>query len=134
MSLVDKSAIYLKIFEASVQSLKDVSQQEALTPQQTDLYRTQLVALYALLSEELGLLESEKATAWLYLKKHDEDDRVREKPISGQETEMLYDASPNGKRRIIFKYQLKAMEKMISALSARQRRLEAEARNEGYGV
>lgn len=134
MTTVDKSAIYLKIYEASTQSLKDLSRLEVLTPQQTDLYRTQLVALYSLLSEELATLEAAKATAWLYIKHHDEQDQVRPDPLSMKETEMLYDCTAEGKRRIVLKYHLKAMEKCISALSARQRRLEVEARNEGYAA
>lgn len=125
-------SIYLKIYEASSRTLKDISEVELLSPQQTDLYRTKLTALYALLSEELAQLEKKKPLAWLQIKQ--DHLSTGEKPLSDKMADTMYDCTDEGQRRVELKFHLKASEKMISALSARMRRLETEARQEGYQV
>ena len=133
MNEKEKNAIYLKIYQASVKSLQDLAEVEVLTPQETDLHRTKLSALYALLAEELGQLEKKKPIEWLEIKMK-EDGVKREKPLSDKHADIVYDSTEKGQRRVELKFHMKAMEKMISALAARMRRMEQEARNEGFSL
>ena len=122
----DRERIYLQIVKHTKKSLEEIgTAAESLTPQQTDLYRTQLSALYGLLTDELARLEQEKALLWLEIKKNHEG-VARAKPLSDAATDAHYDATPNGQRRIELKFMLKAMEKMISALAGRMHRLNQE--------
>ena len=130
----EKNAIYLKVYQASVKSLQDLGEVEVLTPQQTDLYRTKLAALYALLSEEMGQLEKVKPIEWLQIKNYTAEDVLRDKPLSDKHTDTVYDATEKGQRRVELKFHLKALEKMISALASRMHRLHQEAKNEGLHI
>lgn len=98
---------------------------EILTPRQVEKYRLELTAAYGLFSDELALLESTMADEWLKIRELASTQKIR---ITGQYTDMLYDSSPNGKRRIILKAKLKAVEKLIGALRDRLRRLDDESR------
>ena len=122
----DREKIYLQVFATTTKSLEDINEGvEHLTPQKTDLYRTQLSALYGLLTDELARLEQEKAISWLEVKRYF-NNIERTKPLSDKATDAEYDVTPNGQRRIELKYRLKAMEKMISALAGRMHRINQE--------
>ena len=131
----ERETIYLKIFQATEATLKELnSDVEYLTPQQTDLYRNKLSALYALLSDELARLEQEKAQRWFNIKVFDDNGvpepiHKRDKPLSDKMTDTCYDITDNGQRRIELKFRLKAMEKVISALAGRLHRMNQEAKN-----
>lgn len=121
----DSEKIYLQVLRLTTKSLTELNEGvEFLTPQQTDLYRAQLAALYGLLSDELARLEQRKAQEWLKLK------TAGEKPLSDKMTDTTYDATPDGQRRLELKFKLKAMEKMISALAGRLRRFHEEIKNQ----
>lgn len=120
----------LNIFSSTTKTLNDLADGiEYLTPAQTDLYRTQLAALYGLLSEELAKIERYKPFEWMDIKLKDEDGNKRKKALPIKETDVRYDTTPNGQRRIEIKYRLKAIEKMISALASHLRRMSEEAKN-----
>lgn len=126
----DMPEIYLKTYQAVTKTLNELSDEiEHLTPAQTDLYRTQLAALYSLMSEELSEIEKKKAFYWLELKEKDDSGSPRKKPLSDKATDTLFDCSEIGQRRIELKYKTRSAEKMISALASHLRRMSEEARN-----
>jgi hypothetical protein len=88
------------------------------TPKQVDDYRLLLVAWYQKYSEELVEIEKAAAGEWLALRVDAKSDKA---------ADMAYDATEHGQKRIELKYVLKAIEKMISALKDRMRRLNNEA-------
>ena len=97
---------------------------ELLTPRQVEKYRLELTAAYGLFSDELALIESTLADDCLALMKI----LKQGGKSSWKEVEMNYDHTSNGKRRIILKAKLKAIEKLIGALRDRLRRLDDESR------
>ncbi len=88
-----------------------------LTPKLTDLYRCILVSWYARDSELMSGIEKRRGAAWQRLRKESKTDK---------ETEMKYDESEDGQNRIELRYEMKAVEKMISSLRDRLRRMEME--------
>lgn len=124
MNEIDREKIYLKIYSAATKSINEIAEGvDHLTPQQTDLYRSQLSALYGLLTDELARLEGTKAITWLEIKKTEDK---KGKVPSDKMADTIYDATDPGQRRLELKYRLKAMEKMISALAGRMHRLNQE--------
>jgi hypothetical protein len=128
--MIDREEIYVKIYQAATKTLKDLSEGiEHLTPQSTDSYRIQLSALYGMMSDEVASLEKKKAVMWIELKLKNEDGVDRPKPLSDKVTDIMYDSTKEGQRRIDLKYRLKSVEKMVSALAGHLRRLTEEAKN-----
>ena len=120
----------MRIYKACTKTLNELSTEgvEHLTPQATDNYRIQLAALYGLMIEELMEIEKSRGEAWAKLQL-EENGVKREKPLSIQMTDHMYDATKDGQRRIELKYRIKAVEKMVSALAGHLRRLTEEAKN-----
>ena len=132
MTEEDREKIYLQIFSATSKSLEDISEGiDTFTPQQTDLYRSQLSALYGLLTDELARLEQGRAIDWLDVKNATHRNGERVKPPSDKVTDTICDATKEGQRRLELKYRLKAMEKVLSALAGRMHRLNQEFIMEG---
>lgn len=128
----EKNKIYLKIYEASKKDLEELSDTYNLSYNQISLYRTKLVALYALLSEEVSFLEQHRPIKWLEIKKTIKNEK--EKYVSDKVADTIFDATEKGQRRIELKFHMKALEQMINALASRMRYFEQEARNEGFQI
>lgn len=92
----------------------------ALTPGRVDNYLTLISGYSALLEEEYGALELEKARAWSTF-------RLNYK--SNVDTDRAWDGTEEGLRMIELKYLIKGTDKIISACKNRLRRLENEAHN-----
>lgn len=90
------------------------------TPKQADDYRLLLVTWYQQKSDEAAKIEVARASEWLAIKSNCK---------TNTEAEMLYDNSEHGRQRIALQYELKSIEKMISALKDRMQRLNNEAFN-----
>ena len=88
-----------------------------LTPKLTDLYRSVLVSWYSRDNEEMAGVEKRRPIFWQTLRKNSKSDKV---------AEMKYDATADGQRRIELRYELKSLEKLISALKDRLHRFEME--------
>ncbi len=93
---------------------------EYLTPHLTDTYRTVLAAWYEKYSEELTGIEQRYPAEWT---------AIRSGCSSVKEADMVYNQTKDGQRRIELRFKLKSIEKMISALKDRLRRMENEAYN-----
>jgi len=117
--MTELNIIANKIEQSILKDIRDGS--SIFTPKQADEYLLLLAAWYDKYSEEMAKLEISRAEEWIDLRKESK---------TNTETEMLYDATTNGKRRIELKYQLKALEKLISALKARLQRLNNESYNQ----
>jgi hypothetical protein len=88
-----------------------------LTPKLTDLYRSILVSWYSRDNEEMAAIEKRRPSFWQTLRKASKSDKV---------AEMKYDSTADGQRRIELRYELKSLEKLISALKDRLHRFEME--------
>lgn len=104
--------------------IKEIAQKiqtelSTLTPREVDDYRTILSGWYYQGSEELALLEVNRPEKWYAIKMD-----VK----TNHEADLMYDCTPDGKRRIELKYKLRAIEKLIGALKDRLQRLNSEAR------
>ena len=88
-----------------------------LTPKLTDLYRSVLVSWYSRDNEEMAGVEKRRPGIWQSLRKQSKSDKV---------AEMKYDEIADGQRRIELRYELKSLEKLISALKDRLHRFEME--------
>jgi len=93
---------------------------EVLTPKLTSDYRLLLAAWYEKYSEELGEIEKRYPYDWT---------KIREDCKSVKESDMRYNQTDDGQRRIVLKFKLKSIEKMIGALKDRMKRLEMESFN-----
>ena len=91
-----------------------------LTPRLTDDYRNLLAAWYETYSDELVYIEQRYPKDWT---------EIRKECKSVKEADMIYNQTEDGQRRIFLKYKLKSLEKSISALKDRLRRLELESFN-----
>lgn len=125
----ERTEIYTAIYRASTNALKNVPDPSEMTPAVVDEHRMRLAALYALLSEEIGRIEILRAPIWVQLKLKDELGKKRDKPLSDNLTDKLFDMTPDGIRRIEARACDKGLEKVLNALSAHMRRINEESRN-----
>lgn len=111
--------IELKVSRELVAYWKGGEESESvyLTPKLTDLYRSILVSWYCRNNEKLSEIEKRRSTIWQKLRLESKSDRS---------TEIKYDSTEDGQRRIELRYELKSLEKMISSLKDRLRRFEIE--------
>jgi len=92
-----------------------------LSPALVDNLRCKKVAEYEKLSMKMAELEIARAIKW---------PDFRKDAKSVKDAEMEWDRTEEGQEIIYLKHKLKSTEKKISALSARMRRFELEARNQ----
>lgn len=129
MTHADRTRIYTAIYTAATKALKSVGEPETMTPAEVDNHRMRLAALYAMMSEEIGRMEMDRAELWLDLKLNGPDKTPLKKPNSDKMTDLLFDCTEQGKKRIEARYCVHGLEKVLSALSSHLRRLQEEIRN-----
>jgi hypothetical protein len=94
--------------------------EEQLPPGELSEIRLRLSAEYSYLSSLLEVILMKKPEIWLSLKSNNSDTK----------TEMLWSLTEDGKNEIKYRHQLKAIEKMISAVRTRLEVMSQEARNQ----
>jgi hypothetical protein len=89
----------------------------------------ELSAKYGTLSEKMKDNQLEKAQFWTK-KIQDDDGTIREKPLSDKHVEMMWIHDGKGEEEIRLKYEMKALEKMMSAIKNNIVVSTVEARNQ----
>ena len=89
-------------------------------PRQLARYKTWLSAVYSLRGGDMAKIEKDKARDW---------PRIRAEVQSVAEADRAWDATDDGQHQIDLKWQLRRIEKLISAINTRLRVAELEARN-----
>lgn len=126
----EATEIYVKLYKAATKALQDVGDVEVLSPAEIDNHRVRLAALFALLNDELARIEIEHAKVWITLKTMDDSGEPRQKPLSDNMTDKMVDSTTEiGRMRLESKYLSRGLDKVISALAARMRRINDEVRN-----
>ena len=104
---VEKIAEYLK-------------NKDELTPQEVIKFREYLAGEFFYLGTELAMVLTKKAEIWK---------EVRKKVKSDKKADIEYELTECGKKEILLKMKLKAMEKMLSALRTTFETQQGEAMN-----
>src|SRR3954452_13143437 len=93
---------------------------DVVVPRRLADYKTYLSAVYSMRGGDMAQIEKRKAFEW---------PRIRQNAGSVSEADRMWDASDDGQRQIDLKWELRRVEKLISAINSRLRVAEMEARN-----
>lgn len=94
---------------------------DTIVPRELANYRIYLAALYSLRASEMQQVLAKKPGMWL---------DIRGEKNSDKATDREWQATPEGQRETMLKWELRRIEKLSSAIATKLRIMESEARNE----
>lgn len=103
----------LQKLENTIDQITEELKNEDLTPPDLGRIYTQLSGWYSFYAQRLKRIQLEKPAKWLSIQ------NTPEKPLSDKKTEMTWNATDEGKKEMALEWELKRIEKMMSAINKR---------------
>lgn len=104
----------------TIETIQNEMLEGSLAPKTMAEYRVQLSGYYSQTSSALEVILFEKPGKWMDMRKENKSD---------SSTDKAWDATEEGKREMVYRFQLKRIEKMMSSLNSALRVAENEAKN-----
>jgi hypothetical protein len=98
----------------NIQHIEEVLMNEDEAPPDLAKYNTILAGYYSYYGQMLKRIQLKKPAVWLEIQKNDGD-----KALSDKKTERTWEATEDGQAEIALEWELKRIEKMMSAINRR---------------
>ena len=99
--------------DSTIDQITDDLKNENLSPPDLAKTYTQLSGWYSFYAQLLKRIQLEKPAQWLAIQ------AAGEKPLSDKKTEMTWNATDEGRKEMALEWELKRIEKMMSAINKR---------------
>lgn len=103
----------LQKLENTIDQITEELKTEDLAPPDLGRIYTQLSGWYSFYGQRLKRIQLEKPAKWLAIQS------TPEKPLSDKKTEMTWNATGEGRKEMALEWELKRIEKMMSAINKR---------------
>jgi hypothetical protein len=101
----------------NIKDIEDALRNEDESPPELAKYETILAGYFSYYGQMLKRIEIDKPNIWLSIQ--EEPTKNGDKPLSDKKTDMKWAATQNGKKEIALEWELKRIEKMMSAINKR---------------
>ncbi len=110
----------------NIKQIEEALKNEDASPLDLAKFNTILAGYYSYYGQMLKRIQLVKPQAWLHIQDYEDwndagnsPELHREKPLSDKKTERVWEATEDGQKEIALEWELKRIEKMMSAINKR---------------
>lgn len=105
----------------NIKQIEEALKNEDASPTDLAQFSTILAGYYSYYGQMLKQIQLKKPEVWLHIQHHEGESKLklRDKFLSDKKTEMIWNTTEDGQAEIALEWELKRIEKMMSAINKR---------------